>query len=51
MKQIEKLTLAEDKIGWWLNPFEINAGYSILTNAMIIPLAMLDKPFFDVKRP
>jgi len=48
-RNIDKLGKPVDREEWWMSPKTVNASYSPSSNAITIPAAILQPPFFNVK--
>jgi predicted metalloendopeptidase len=48
-RNLDKLGKPVDREEWWMTPQTVNASYSPSANAITIPAAILQPPFFNVK--
>lgn len=48
-RNLDKLGKPVDREEWWMTPQTVNASYSASANAITIPAAILQPPFFNVK--
>jgi predicted metalloendopeptidase len=48
-RNMDKLGKPVDRDEWWMMPQTVNASYSPVANAITIPAAILQPPFFNVK--
>ena len=50
-RMFAEIALKRDKTRWWMGPLTINAYYSPSDNKFVMPIGILQPPFYDPKQP